>query len=344
MAAYESVVDGIQARLTVARKAVKDTYTDKDKKKDGGGMYDSYTSAMAEIKLLEKRLRVAKAKVPKRDKKTKRSDSERARQGLPPKKVAKSLEKKAKAKKNEKKKTPSPKTEKKDTGETKGTPFGGKKFGGKKFGGKRFGGKKFGGKEFGGKEFGGSEFGGAEFGGRRFGASDDPYKSEAERKKALKAKNDAEKDAQILKDIRKAEKEVKAEAKVARQIAQDRPAASSIGGPSQKVKVPASIAGRTDKMVASGKDEKLPEDISWKKGHDPVTKFMEELLGTKRTVAQVKKDMAADKKIEEELKDEMLEFYGKKRGGKVTAKRPSAKKYAMNRGGKVASLRKPTRA
>jgi len=35
---------------------------------------------------------------------------------------------------------------------------------------------------------------------------------------------------------------------------------------------------------------------------------------------------------------------GKKKGGKVTAKRPTAKKYAMNRGGKVASVRKPTRA
>ena len=44
----------------------------------------------------------------------------------------------------------------------------------------------------------------------------------------------------------------------------------------------------------------------------------------------------------------------KKRGGKVTAKqtptkraavkRPTTKKYAMNRGGKVASVRKPTRA
>ena len=35
---------------------------------------------------------------------------------------------------------------------------------------------------------------------------------------------------------------------------------------------------------------------------------------------------------------------GKKKGGKVTAKRPTAKKYAMSRGSKVASVRKPTRA
>jgi len=35
---------------------------------------------------------------------------------------------------------------------------------------------------------------------------------------------------------------------------------------------------------------------------------------------------------------------GKKKGGKVTSKRSSTKKYAMNRGGKVASVRKPTRA
>jgi hypothetical protein len=52
--------------------------------------------------------------------------------------------------------------------------------------------------------------------------------------------------------------------------------------------------------------------------------------------------------------DDQMEFYGKKKGGKVTAKRsptkkaaakrPTTKKYAMNRGGKVASVRKPTRA
>ena len=108
-----------------------------------------------------------------------------------------------------------------------------------------------------------------------------------------------------------------------------------------KVKVPADIEDRKDEMGAKGADKELPEDISWKKGHDPVTKFMEELIGTKRTAAQIKKDMAAERYSGSE--DEMLEFYGKKRGGKVTAKRPSTKKYAMNRGG-MASLRKPTRA
>ena len=41
---------------------------------------------------------------------------------------------------------------------------------------------------------------------------------------------------------------------------------------------------------------------------------------------------------------DQIDSYGKKKGGKVTAKRPTAKKYAMNRGGKVASVRKPTRA
>ena len=107
----------------------------------------------------------------------------------------------------------------------------------------------------------------------------------------------------------------------------------------EKVKVPAGIAGRKDQMGAkTGTDKKLPEDISWKKRLDPVTKFMEELLGTKRTAARIKKDMAAVKEREDET-----EFYGQKRGGKVTAKRPSTKKYAMNRGG-MASLRKPTRA
>jgi len=97
---------------------------------------------------------------------------------------------------------------------------------------------------------------------------------------------------------------------------------------------------RPEPVVNIKKTDSSTEDTSWKKGHDPITKFMEELLGTKRTVAQVKKDMAASKASE----DEMLEFYGKKKGGKVTAKRPTAKKYAMNRGGKVASVRKPTRA
>jgi len=80
-----------------------------------------------------------------------------------------------------------------------------------------------------------------------------------------------------------------------------------------------------------------------RKSLGPVTNFMEKFLGLNRDKATIERDMAADKKIEEELKDEMLEFYGKKRGGKVTAKRPTAKKYAMNRGG-MASLRKPTRA
>jgi hypothetical protein len=111
-----------------------------------------------------------------------------------------------------------------------------------------------------------------------------------------------------------------------------------------KAKTPASVnvsAKEAEKVAKALRTAaSLDEDTSWKKGHDPVTKFMEELLGTKRTVAQVKKDMDASKTSE----DEMLEFYGKKRGGKVTTKRPSTKKYAMNRGGKVASVRKPTRA
>ena len=47
-------------------------------------------------------------------------------------------------------------------------------------------------------------------------------------------------------------------------------------------------------------------------------------------------------KVTEDLEKELGFSGGKKRGGRVYS--PPRKKYAMNRGGKVASIRKPTRA
>jgi hypothetical protein len=308
MAAYESVVDDIQDRLTVARKAIKDTYTDKDKKKDSGGMYASYTSAMAEIKLLEKRLRVAKAKVPKKLKASKpyeMSDAQRVTQGLMPKKVVKSLEKKAKEQKNENKKTSPPAKKKKV--QSKGEEWGdwvkalfsikdSTKIGGFKTAGDTYGG----------------------------------FKTAASQKQAKEKA--AKKDAKILKDIKAAEKEVKAEAKAAAQIAQDRPAALASGSPKKEVKVPAGIKG-IDADRGGQKYAKEPK----KDTRDAFTKKMEKLLGLNRSAAQIRKDMAVTKKLEEEQGF----IGGNKRGGRIS--KPT-KKYAMNRGGKVASVRKPTRA
>jgi len=75
-----------------------------------------------------------------------------------------------------------------------------------------------------------------------------------------------------------------------------------------------------------------------RKSLGPVTNFMEKLLGLNRDKAAIERDMAVSKKL-----DEAIGFSGgKKRGGRVS--KPSKKKYVMNRGGKVASVRKPTRA
>ena len=300
MAAYEKMVDSIQARLKEARESIKGI----NKKR----MPDSYKSAMDEIKKLENRLRVAKAKVPKKAKKSEMSASERARQGLPPVPA----DKKPKTKvKNEK--TSPPKTEEI---KTTGTPFGGKKFGGKRFGGKKFGGK-------------------------RFGASSDPYENEAEREAAKK-------DAQILKDIRTAEKQAEKETKEAKEAKKS------------KSKVPAGISeikddrsGRkykakrkkeretkqTDDIIAAQKVRGAVDKMSAaeRKSLGPVTNFMEKLLGLNRDKATIERDM----KVTEDLEKELGFSGGKKRGGRVYS--PPRKKYAMNRGG-MASLRKPTRA
>ena len=68
-----------------------------------------------------------------------------------------------------------------------------------------------------------------------------------------------------------------------------------------------------------------------------VTPKMESFFGLNRTDEQIKEDMAKHAELEER------DFRGgKKKGGRVS--KPSRKKYSMNKGGKVASVRKPTRA
>ena len=75
---------------------------------------------------------------------------------------------------------------------------------------------------------------------------------------------------------------------------------------------------------------------------DAFTKKMEKLLGLNRSSAQIDKDVAATKELDKDL------LY---KGGKVKSRSKvsrgntsASKKYTMNRGGKVASVRKPTRA
>ena len=77
-----------------------------------------------------------------------------------------------------------------------------------------------------------------------------------------------------------------------------------------------------------------------RKSLGPVTNFMEKALGLNRDKATIERDM----KITEDLEKELGFSGGKKKGGRVKKRSVSHKKYAMNRGGKVASVRKPTRA
>ena len=69
---------------------------------------------------------------------------------------------------------------------------------------------------------------------------------------------------------------------------------------------------------------------------DPVTKRLEKFFGLNRSAEQIKKDMEETERLSGTSR--------LKRGGKVKKQSVSTKKYAMNRGGKVASIRKPTRA
>ena len=164
-------------------------------------------------------------------------------------------------------------------------------------------------------------------GGYRTQASKDQA-AEKEAKKA--AKKAVKKDAQILKDLREAEKQAKAEAKVDKQIAQDSPVTSSTSKRKKETKK-AKDAETLKQFKAKGTRQN--EDP-----RDSVTKKMEELLGLNRSASQIEKDL----KVTEEL--ESRDRGGMKRGGRAKKPSVSRKTYAMNRGGKVASVRKPTRA
>jgi len=75
------------------------------------------------------------------------------------------------------------------------------------------------------------------------------------------------------------------------------------------------------------------------KGLDPITAAMEKFFGTNRTAQEIRDQMDITEKLDARDRG------GMKRGGKVkkTKSKPT-KKYAMNRGGKVTSVRKPNRA
>ena len=74
------------------------------------------------------------------------------------------------------------------------------------------------------------------------------------------------------------------------------------------------------------------------KGLDPITAAMEKFFGTNRTAQEIRDQMDITEKLEARDRG------GMKRGGRAKKPSVSRKTYAMNRGGKVASVRKPTRA
>ena len=154
-------------------------------------------------------------------------------------------------------------------------------------------------------------------------------------------RTESEKELNLQKDIEAAttkrdaktkiaKAEAKAEAKVDRQIAQDLPVTSSTSKRKEETKK-AKDAEILKQFIA--KSRRQNEDP-----RDSVTKFMEELLGLNRSASQIEKDL----KVTEEL--ESRDRGGMKRGGRAKKPSVSRKTYAMNRGGKVASVRKPTRA
>ena len=110
--------------------------------------------------------------------------------------------------------------------------------------------------------------------------------------------------------------------------------------PPENRKVPPSILERKDQMGASRKTaKKEPKKREWKKGLDPVTVFVEELLDLKRTEEEIKEQMKETKRL---TSRDLLRGGGRIRKKSITPR--NTKMYAMNRGGKVASVRKPTRA
>jgi hypothetical protein len=158
----------------------------------------------------------------------------------------------------------------------------------------------------------------------------------------------AQKDAQILKDIRAAEKEAEKESKEAKKAKSKVPAGISEikddrSGRKYKAKrKKARETKQADDITAAQKVRGAVDKMSAaeRKSLGPVTNFMEKLLGLNRDKATIERDM----KITEDLEKELGFSGGKKKGGRVKKQSISRKKYAMNRGGKVASIRKPTRA
>jgi hypothetical protein len=105
-------------------------------------------------------------------------------------------------------------------------------------------------------------------------------------------------------------------------------------------KGPGSDVSKTDlakatKALSPKKEDGLTEGkFGTRAGKDAIQSFFQTTFGYTPTVTYDDPAKFGDQ----------TESYGKKKGGRVTSKRPTAKKYAMNRGGKVASVRKPTRA
>lgn len=307
MAAYEVMINTINARLKRAKETLKGV-TSKPMRK----------SYEAEIKKLEDRLRKEKAKTSTTSKKNKKS---------PPK--TKEIK-------------------------TTGTPFGGKTFGGNKFGGKTFGGETFGGYQ-------------TETSLKQAKQKEkEQEKEKAAREAAEKSKR---KDANWLKKLKAAEKEVDEQDKKRKKAAIDASFDKQERG-AFKPKSPKAQSSDTLGMVAKkGKDAREKREAAKRKRDllsvdpaiskinpmesyspkksaasaasddsklDPVTKRLEKFFGLNRSAEQIKKDMEETERLSGTSR--------LKRGGKVKKQSVSTKKYAMNRGGKVASIRKPTRA
>jgi hypothetical protein len=101
----------------------------------------------------------------------------------------------------------------------------------------------------------------------------------------------------------------------------------------------ASKASNNKKSKVSGTANNAGNNSTQVKGLDPITAAMEKFFGTNRTAQEIRDQMDITEKLEARDRG------GMKRGGKVkkTKSKPT-KKYAMNRGGKVTSVRKPNRA
>ena len=101
----------------------------------------------------------------------------------------------------------------------------------------------------------------------------------------------------------------------------------------------ASKASNNKKSKVSGTANNAGNNSTQVKGLDPITAAMEKFFGTNRTAQEIRDQMDITEKLDARDRG------GMKRGGKVkkTKSKPT-KKYAMNRGGKVTSVRKPTRA